>query len=31
MGSFSELNLNITNLSEKSIDDLVEHSIRCII
>lgn len=28
MVSFSDLNLNITNLSDKSIDDLVEHSIR---
>ncbi len=31
MPSFCELNLNITNLSEKNIDQLVEYTIKCII
>ena len=27
--SFSDLNLKIQNLSQKSIDQLVEHAIKC--
>ena len=29
MSTFSDLNLNITNLSDKSVDQLVEHAIKC--
>ena len=29
MCSFSDLNLNVTNLNEKSIDQLVEQAIKC--
>jgi hypothetical protein len=29
MSTFSDLNLNITNLSDKSIEQLVEHAIKC--
>ena len=29
MCSFSDLNLNVTHLNENSIDQLVEHAIKC--
>ncbi len=29
MPGFSELNLNITNLQPKAVDQLVEHAVKC--
>lgn len=29
MPGFSELNLNITNLQPRAVDQLVEHAIKC--